>query len=514
MTTNAAGSPGAAPAAGAGWIRGGQGRGAVDSGTHRSLARRQAVPVLSRIFVWSLVLEPLNFFVLFDRTTAGITGNVSRLLQVAVILVLVARFLSGWKGRSAWPRLRALRSPLYVNYTRYFVIAVVAGAVGLVSGAYSMPSGYAANTYESGFSRVVNSASVRPLVEYVVTAYYFFFFVMLPPRLLRTPRAVQYFFTTFRSLFIASFVIGVVDFGFSMMGITLIPRHIADVWHRWLSVGPRFHGLAGEPRQAFVYLFCGLAVLYVDSVRRGRPLPKWWMFAIVLAALATQSASGMVGIVCFVGLLAAWTLSRLSIGGMLRVIGIVTLSVALLWAAATRTERIVVYVESLSDLWIALEVGEPLPGAIAMQQFDIYPLYDLTVKARSWEVVPLLVGSGLGSSSMVNNRYMHGEKEFGNPSSQVVRILYETGVLGLLFFVLAFLWPIVILTRRLPARTRRNFVVMTLLAVGVCLGLRNSMVFIYVGATIAMFTVRHRVALAARSVAGSSEPRTEGLSPQ
>ncbi len=66
----------------------------------------------------------------------------------------------------------------------------------------------------------------------------------------------------------------------------------------WRHVGNRFHGIAGEPRQAFVYLVFGLSIFYLN---------KYWLVdnsknilfipVIVIAAYYTESASGLVGII-------------------------------------------------------------------------------------------------------------------------------------------------------------------------------------------------------------------------
>ena len=107
---------------------------------------------------------------------------------------------------------------------------------------------------------------------------------------------MKYFFSVFKTLFIISFVVGVIDLGFAANGIHLVPRHIAD----WRMVGMRFHGLAGEPRDAFVYLFFGLAILHLHAHFRGLKLSKWWYVAIIAAALFTQSTSGFLGSVYYV----------------------------------------------------------------------------------------------------------------------------------------------------------------------------------------------------------------------
>lgn len=440
--------------------------------------------MLSRLYVWSVVLEPLAFFVLFDRRFSGVTGNVSRLLQAIVVGGLALSASARLLGDERSPyRLPNLRHHLYRYYALYLGFAVVAGLVGWLRGAYALPGGFESDVPETAVSRMLNSAAIRPLFEYVIAVYYFAYFAVFPQYLLRTPKQVDYFFRVFRRMFVLSFVVGVVDLAGSALNRPLLPRHIAD-WGDWRTVGVRFHGLAGEPRQAFVYLVCGLAVLYVGSVLRGRRLPRAWVLAIFAAVAATQSASGMLGIVCFLGLLTLHGMSRLSPAAIVRTLILAVIVGALLWSAAVNSERIMQYVESASGIWHVLESGGELPPLMAVQYNDIYPLYDLTVKARDLDLVPVLIGSGLGSSSLANSR-LEGTREFANPNSQFVRIVYESGLVGLFLFVMAFVHPVSHLTRHAAPRLRRNVMIFMLLAVGVCLGVRNSMVFVLLGSIIA-----------------------------
>src|SRR3989442_6770858 len=216
--------------------------------------KSQAVKIslLSRVYVWSIVLEPLLFFVLLERTASGVTSNLGRILQMVVVIGLIFRFLMGFL-KSSWTGIRMINftSPLYVTYGIYFFLVMLAGLIGALAGAYHLPVAYDYIDDESAFSVLLNSEATRPVFEYFIALYYFIYFVVLPQYLLKTEKSVEYFFTVFRKIFIICFVVGVIDLGFAAIEIYLVPRHIAD----WVYVGARFHGLAGEPRDAFVYLF-------------------------------------------------------------------------------------------------------------------------------------------------------------------------------------------------------------------------------------------------------------------
>ena len=439
--------------------------------------------LLSRVYIWSIVFEPLLFFILFQRALFGVPGNVSRILQLIVVVSLVLRFMSNVIGpRFASMRIVNFASPLYINFSIYYSLLIVAGLLGILTGAYDLPSSYQQAEALSGFSTVLNSATVRPIFEYAIAAYYFIYFAILPKYLLKTEKDVAYFFNVFRVVFIASFVIGSIDYILVLFGIEFVPRHIADGIH----VGARFHGLAGEPRQGFLYLFLGLAVLHLEAYFKGEKLRKWWILAVSIAALLTQSVSGFLGIVAFLGLLMIYSLD--SIKKIMAMFAICLFISVLFYSIIIHSERVLMYIESASDIWMILETKGDLPYLMRVQQDSIYPLYELTVKFRNYDFFPILIGSGLGSASVVNNVYADVVFGTSNPNSQFVRTLYESGIIGMIFFILAFTYPIKILTSSLSPKTQYMFIVYMLLLVGCSLGIRSSIAYIYLGIFIAAFS--------------------------
>lgn len=424
---------------------------------------------LTRLYVWSVVLEPMLFFVVFDNSVFGVTGNIARLLQSLVVAGLVARGLLRTFAARAVLRPRRRVPPWFVRYyVWYFLLAIAAGVIGASSGAYRLGQG-------------LPTPYFRPVFEYLIAAYYFWYFAILPRTLLRTTAAVEYMFTIFRTMFLLSFVAGVADFASSiMLKIDLLPRHIAD----WRMIGQRFHGLAGEPRHAFVYLFLGLAMWHLRAWYRGERVSRWWTAAIVSAAILTQSASGFLGILAFLALLAVYTLRRISLRRAWQLGVAVVVAGGLTYLAATSSVRLMAYRASAAGLWVALEQGKSLPGPLESQRDSIYPIYDLLTKLRHGELVPVLIGSGFGSGAAVNSRLSPNPDSQGNPNSQMVRSLYESGIVGTVLFVLAFTVPVHRLSQPLGMRDRHRFMTLMLLLLGCCFGFRSAAPFIFLGALV------------------------------
>jgi hypothetical protein len=111
------------------------------------------------------------------------------------------------------------------------------------------------------------------------------------------------------------------------------------------------------------------------------------------------------------------------------------------------------------------------------------------VKARDFIFFPLLFGSRFGSASVANNNWgCFLWNKLTNPHSQVIRILYHTGLFGLWLYIFAFYKQTKLQSYFLP-KTQRNFVLYTvLLLIGLRLVHRSTTIFIYTGILLATMT--------------------------
>lgn len=350
---------------------------------------RIRVPIHTRLYVWSVIFEPLFFFVLFEESVLGITGNLSRLLQMVTIVVLAFRLLlqALTPGAAARWRLPALHRPLYRYFVAMIGLAMAAGIIGAIRGAYELPVGHLLVFERSAVSAWITSSTIRPVFEYVTAGYYFVYFVVVPQYLFRSPADIDYCLSRFKRVFIAVFIIGIADLAIAtvLASNSLIWRHLSD----GVPVEGRFHSLAGEPRQAFVYLFLGLAMLHLRSFQKGQGLSRWWLIAIVTAAMLTQSATGVVATAIFAVLWAAYSLRYLSVRHFLQLSAGLVVIFALAYVAVVNSPRTLAYFQSASDLWRVLESGDELPYLMSKSNSDIYPMYDLTVKARQGDLLPV-----------------------------------------------------------------------------------------------------------------------------
>jgi len=98
------------------------------------------VALFKRLFVWSVLLEPLFFFVLFDEAVTGVTGNLSRILQFAVCVVLAGRLVVRVLLQARTVPIPNPWHPNFRHYTNLMLLSVTAGLIGYVSGAYELPA--------------------------------------------------------------------------------------------------------------------------------------------------------------------------------------------------------------------------------------------------------------------------------------------------------------------------------------------------------------------------------------
>jgi hypothetical protein len=450
------------------------------------------MPFWKRLYVWSVIFEPLFYFVVFEETTSGVTGNVSRILQVAVVAILAARFVVWWfRSQEPYAVIPGWRHPLFNYWYAYFAIGIVAGTFGALSGAYAVPPGAQAIGHRSALSAFINAPGFRPFVEYIASAYYIVYFAVIPRYILTTRAELEYAFSSFRWMFTLSYVIGVIDVILARgFGLYWVPRHLVD----GLNVEGRFHGLAGEPRQAFVYLFLGLAIFHLEAYFRGRPVNRQWTFAIIAAAFFVQSTTGLLGIAIFVALAAIFYLPTLDARRRKQALALMAAVTILAGTAALSSSRVRGYVSDASDLWTTLEQGKPLSYLMSKSNSDIYPLYDLIVKARNHHFLPILIGSGKGSASVTANRYYLQLSVVNNPHSELVRVLYETGLIGTWCFLMAFVYPVRTMTKRLSKERQSEFLLMMLVVLGCSLADRSAAPYIYLGMFAAVWRISDREA--------------------
>lgn len=439
------------------------------------IKQNQHVPLVTKVFIWSVIFESLLFFIIGSQTSTGFSITVGKLLQLIVFFLLFFY----WLGKKTAIQVVNLLHPSYRYFFFYFLLAVIAALVGILNGSYVLESSYNSDYAATFLARVVRSASFRPFIEYLIIIYYFLYFVILPYFLIRDSASVRYFFNSFKKAFLACLIVGFADLVLQLGGLHVLPR---DMWEGRM-VGFRFHGLAGEPRDAFVYLFFALGVMNLKSFwEEQKSISRSWILIVIIASLLTQSGSGLAGIVFALALFSFYSIGKLTLKKILLSIGINILGVGVIALSIYSSQRLQDYIDVISLVFESLEDGMPPPLLFAPQMVNVYPIWDLYLKVRELNFLPVLFGNGFGSASVVNNNMGKDLwNELTNPHSQLIRLLYECGIIGTFFFIKSFVYPIQRLITGLPKSVIQTFFILTLIVIGLNLSHRSTSLYIYLG---------------------------------
>mgnify|MGYP001427717790 CR=1 FL=1 len=449
--------------------------------TTEKLANPVKLGFLSKLFVWSVLMEPLLLFVVAGQATAGVGGNISRLLQLIVVVSLAYKFVFTRASNVRVP------NPFHYHYKWYFyylLFLIISFLVGYYNGYFKLNSVSFADSNYSGFSYLLNSTYTRPIFEYVISAYYFIYFVILPRYLINSTQGIDYFFKIFIYTFYACLILGLLDY-FLIVFLDIenfIPRHLSD----FRDPGRRFHGLAGEPRDAIVYMGFGLGILFLrDLFMTEKRTPKPIILLVMICMLLTESFSGFVGLLIGVTLIAVYQVPRIPVKYIAALSFLLVLGSVAIFFTVVNSERVLKYVEALPLAVLAFQKATTVPPVIEAQIANIYPVWIRLTELLDMNLVPLFFGSGLGTASIANNIFYDVDAVY-NPHANFIRIFFESGIIGSLLYANAFLHPI---RRIIKDRVIKNtFIYYLLIILGLNLGHRSSTIFIFLGISLLIFS--------------------------
>lgn len=412
---------------------------------------------------------------MFSRNITGISGELSRLLQFLFIFLLIVNTLLNKK------KIKVI-NPLFILYRRYFlffIFAILSAIIGIINNSYGNELSLFYGTGLS-FSSFINGPLIRPIFEYLITIYYFIYFAVLPFYFINTKAGIAYLFRVFSITYLACLYLGIIDYLFLLiMNIEFIPRHFGE--SPSVHVGLRFHGLAGEPRDAFVYFVFGIAMHYLKSLFFIKKINRKIILLSLIAILLTNSLSGIIGIIISLFLLATFYLRRLSAKRLTYGFVIFCSFTFIIYLSITNTIRFENFMIALSALYNVLDSGVQIPPVLIGQMPNIYPIWERWLSLNRYEILPIIFGTGFGSASAINNLYI-GSAELMNPHANFVRLFYENGLVGLILFISSFIYPIKKLN--LPVQISNHATIMMIFVLGAFLAHRSPTLYIYLGASL------------------------------
>ncbi len=160
----------------------------------------------------------------------------------------------------------------------------------------------------------------------------------------------------------------------------------------------------------------------------------------------------------------------------------------------TQETRVLQYLETFSQQ-ASMLIKDPyqslksLPGIISVSYNNIFPALITLQNIFQFNVLPVLFGSGLGSSGVLNS---HVFGEFTNPNNQIVRFIYEYGVFGFSLFIFAFLKILRRCSLNMSLNERNILIASGLIMFGGLLGHRTNVWLIWLGLLFAVTIYRSR----------------------
>jgi len=448
--------------------------------------KKHKISFSTKLFCMTLAFEPLMFFVLSDPSQSGFAITLSRFIQIWNGLYFVSFLIK--KGLN-------LPNPLYRYYSNYFgyvLVGLLSSLLGLIFYESYTIINYKVNVdITSNMSLFIRGAYTRPFLEVLIAVYYFVYFLILPSYIIKSYDELKYLMDILVNVFKINLVVGLFDvLQYLLTGVNFIPRHLVD--SSFVELGTRYHGFAGEPRDAFPYLVFGLAIYSLRSLLFNCPPPSKSVIGLTtLALLLTQSASGVIG----VGIaLLIFTLIefKLDFAKNIKIVIVLILGVSAVTLTIFSSNRIMDYIEAADDLYYLLNAGYELNPFMFSQSNNIFPLWQLFKYLSDFNIFPLIFGFGFGSASFINNN-LGGFGELVNPQSNAVRLFYEVGFLGVWFYVKSQILLIQSASKNFLNANGRFFYFLAILLAGGCLGHRSTTIFILCGIALVFISIERTI---------------------
>jgi hypothetical protein len=389
-----------------------------------------------RVYIWSVVLEPFLYFLVVDRLFAGFSLTVSRLLQFVWLAVYLFRFNSRDKQEAILKRAN-----YYYLYLLFFWV-IAASVLGGISGGYISYS--EATDTQTSVAELLSNFALRPLIEILLFIFNLWYYLIIGTRIVSKPRNHVYFIQSFLLICGVSLFVGYADLIlYAASGSGIVTRHISEYFYSDIvTVGSRYHGLAGEPRDAVPQLLLMLGITYSLQFAllapQGRIKHGFLLFTI-LTILLTQSISGLISVPIFAILYSMVNLSKFTNGkALLKFAALGATLLLCIGIIVESSDRVGYYIITYSNIFSDLRYSASnLSFDQLTQMVNIYPLFKYWELCSGENLLRCFVGSGMSSSAFANTEFLKEGLSF--PQAQITRLIYETGVIGLSIYCLVFI---------------------------------------------------------------------------
>ena len=425
---------------------------------------------VQKLYIWSLIFEPLLYFLKASGgLTSGIPISVSRILQILVVfyMLFVSRDLNN--------HLKSYKTlPFKVSkyYIYYFTIALVSSVLGFIFfNSYELP-----NLNNEVVLPLLKRPVTRVVLDLVLLLYYYFYFIILSRIIFNSIESLKYFLKYFFKILNFIIILGFIDYFLAFFQFDLISRHIGEV----TDVGSRWHSILGEPRDAFPFLVYAIFMTIINNYLSLKNNFKI-IYLLLVALILTQSSSGIIGVFVGLGLIMCYNLIMKK-RNLFKTLIFSFLIIFVLLKLVSSSDRTMLYIDAFSELINFLESGVELPYILAIQASNFYPIWGMYVDFINYNFYTVFFGSGISSTSFYNYINLG---ELMNPNAQITRVVFETGFIGLIFYIHFLITPAITLFKNFSLSKRNKLFFSFFLVIGCTLSHRTLIPFILYGILLA-----------------------------
>lgn len=420
--------------------------GGISINRFQNLNKKLKVPSgIKILWMVSIIIEPMTFFSVVNQT--GIGGHAGRIIQLIVCLYLLIHFTyTTTKANNFYLKGLFLYFP-FIIFNVYMTFLMV---LNLLAGSYSL--GFEI-TSQHQLDTSFFTPQIRTFVELIIIWFQLFYFIILAPIFLQNDKDFKILFKILIFIILANFLFGYIDFLLSQYNSQFIPRTIRG----GEFVGRRFHGIIGEPRDSAMYslsLFFYYALFTWYKKNAVEFPPIFWMLIILLSVVLGYSMSALFSIIFYAFILIAFVFKAKDLlNGSIFLLVLVLAGILFIAPLVPRMNDYMDGMVSLIDQVGSLKYDE-LSHQMQILYPNLFPIDLLISHAGKGDFFQILFGFGLGGSG-VSNATFYGY--FNNPTSQLVRLLYEAGLVGTALFIFSFKISLERCSKYFDAKGKRRF---------------------------------------------------------
>ena len=212
------------------------------------------------------------------------------------------------------------------------------------------------------------------------------------------------------------------------LSYNLIPRQL-NYGINDANIGLRFHSILGEPRDAAVNLLIIFSLIIFLELLLYKKLKSYFiLFLTLLSAILTMSTTLVFAIVII--LIFYLVLNKNYINNIL----IIFVGYLILFIVFNLDQRVLGYISDIFLLPIALNDINDLKNLnLEPQLINIMPIYLFLMDLINLNLIEFVFGHGVKSSSIIS--YLAFDNFGANPHSQLSRLVYDVGLVGLLAYI-------------------------------------------------------------------------------